>query len=362
MSKFAFTLSWTATFIQLMIRLSWSVLAVVFSYLLHLSSVEIGVVLSLFYAGYISSSIFWGIYIDYLGPKKIIFISALFSGATLIPIFFVRSTVVLYIIYLLEGFFTAGLFPSSVKIVSSFGETTKYIAFLESTAPVVLLVISLSSSLILSFWIYFYVLVVIALLLTSALSLSLKFTYTPSRGFRKIVLNRKMIKVAIIRAGELWGGWGTSSWLFPFLVLYDGIGKFDAEMLFFIYAFGQVISIPIASRSRNVVYSAKISLLLFVICSMIVAFMKDFLILIPFSFLLGVSAFLFRPTTDSLIVRLMGNENAGKSMGFANAVSQVGSLLAPLFVGELIYIGSPELAIAGLALGPLISLILLNTI
>ncbi|ARM75248.1 MFS transporter [Acidianus manzaensis] len=359
--KFVFALSWTATFIQLMLRLSWGVIAVVFSYLLHLNSVEIGAVLSLFYVGYISSSIFWGIYIDYLGPKKIIFISALLSGLTLISVLFITNVIQLYVIYLLEGVFTAGLFPSSIKIVSSIGnQVTSYIALLESAAPIVLLILAIISSLILTFWTYFYIAVIIILLSTSFLSLNLKINHTPNKGFRKIILNKKMIKASIIRAGELWGTWGTSSWLFPFLVLYDGIGKIDAEILFFFYALGQFISIILASKSKNESYAVKISLILFIISAVIVAFSKTLYLLIPISVILGISSFLYRPTTDSLIVKLMGNENAGKSMGFANAVSQIGSLLAPLFVGGLIYLGFPSLAIIGLALGPIISLILIN--
>lgn len=77
--------------------------------------------------------------------------------------------------------------------------------------------------------------------------------------------------------------------------------------------------------------------------------------------MLGISSFLYRPPTDSVIVK-MNRENAGTSMGLANAVSQVGSMTAPLMVGILISLGDPTLAIASLSLGPLTSLILVSTI
>ncbi|AWR98220.1 MFS transporter [Acidianus sulfidivorans JP7] len=346
-----------------MLRLSWGIVAVVFAYVLNLNSVEIGAVLSLFYVGYVSSSVFWGIYIDYIGPKKIIFLSALLSGVTLVSVLFVNNVIELYIIYFLEGIFTAGLFPSSIKIVSSIGNNvTTYIALLESAAPIVLLILATISPLILSFSKYFYIAIIIVLLLTSFLSMRLKIAHNPNRGFKKIILNKKMIKVSIIRAGELWGTWGTSSWLFPFLVLYDNISKFDAEILFFFYAFGQFISIILASKTKNESSTVKISLISFIAVVIIIAFEKAAYLLIPAALVLGISSFLYRPTTDSLIVKIMGNENAGKSMGFANAVSQIGSLIAPLFVGELIYLGFPSFAILGLALGPIISLILINMI
>ncbi|MGC8557509.1 MAG: hypothetical protein ACP5NC_00740 [Nitrososphaeria archaeon] len=35
-----------------------------------------------------------------------------------------------------------------------------------------------------------------------------------------------------------------------------------------------------------------------------------------------------RPSTDSIIVKIMGKENAGTSMVFANAISQIASMIA----------------------------------
>ncbi|BFH73817.1 MFS transporter [Sulfurisphaera javensis] len=354
-----FFISWTATSIQLMIRLSWGVIAVIFSKLLDLNSLEIGLVLSLFYLGYISSSILWGFYIDYIGPKKVIFISSVISGIFLLPIFFVHNVIELYLIYLIEGFSTAGLFPSSVKVISYLGNVTTYISLLESSAPIVLLILSILSSIILVYWNYFYIAIILVLLLVSFFSFFIKINHIPTKGMKNIILNKKMIKVSIIRAGELWGTWGTSSWLFPFLVLYDDIDKTSAEVLFFIYSLGQVVSIIVASRVKNEKSAVLFSLIFFILSSVIIAFIKSFYLLSPIAFILGLSSFLYRPTTDSLIVKIMGNENAGKSMGFANAVSQIGSLIAPIYVGLMIFLGFKVLAIIGLSIGPLVSLILL---
>lgn len=361
--KLEFSISWIATFIQLTLRLSWGVIAVVFASILNLNSVEIGTVLSLFYAGYISSSVIWGFYIDYVGPKKIIFISSLLSGVVLIPILFIRNLWGLYLVYFIEGLTTAGLFPSSMKVVSLISnQVTRYVSLLESSAPIVLLVVSLLSSVILDYWWYFYLVMIIVFCLISLISLRLRINHTPNKEIKKVIFNRKMLKTAVIRAGELWGTWGTSSWLFPFLVLYDGISRFYAEVLFFSYSLGQFISIILASRTRNERLTVEASLITFIVLSIVIAFIRLIPVLIPIAFILGLSSFLYRPTTDSLIIKLMGRENTGKSMGLANAVSQVGSLTAPLFVGTLIYMGLPGLAIAGLSLGPIISLALLMTL
>jgi len=361
--RFSLGLSWTATFLQLVLRLSWGVVAVTFAYMLHMTSVEIGTVLFLFYVGYVSSSIIWGIFIDRVGPKRSIFISALLSGI-FIPFFiFVGSIYELYLLYFIEGLLTAGLFPSSVKIVSSIERPlTPYLALLESSAPIVLLLLATLSSVILIYWKFFYLLIFIGLILTSFLSFFLNVKVSNSRNARKVILNKRVGKVSIIRAGELWGTWGTSSWLFPFLVLYDNMPEKISEILFILYAIGQVFSIILSGRLSRIIEDiklVKISLILFIISTAIVSLNRNLYFLIPFSVILGISSFMYRPPTDSIVVKIMGKENAGTSMGFANAISQIGSMIAPLFVGIVISIGNPTLAIDSLMIGPLMSFLLI---
>ncbi|BBG24108.1 MFS transporter [Sulfuracidifex tepidarius] len=361
--RFSLGLSWTATFLQLALRLSWGVVAVTFAYILHMTSVEIGTVLFLFYVGYVSSSILWGIFIDRVGPKNSIFISALLSGI-FIPFFiFVKSIYELYLLYFIEGLLTAGLFPSSVKIVSSLERPlTPYLALLESSAPIVLLLLAIFSGIILIYWKFFYISIFIGLILTSLLSFFLNVKVSKPKSARKVILNKRVGKVSIIRAGELWGTWGTSSWLFPFLVLYDSVPERLSEILFVLYAVGQVFSIILSGRLSRIIEDIKLvktSLILFIISIIIVSFIKNPYFLMPISVILGISSFMYRPPTDSIVVKIMGKENAGTSMGFANAVSQIGSMIAPLFVGIVISIGSPMLAIDSLIIGPLLSLLII---
>ncbi len=359
--KFSLGLSWTATFLQLALRLGWGIVSVSFAYILHMTSVEIGMVLFLFYVGYVSSSVFWGIFIDKAGPKKSIFISALLSGIFLPFFIFIKNVYELYALYFMEGLLTAGLFPSSVKIVSSLEKPlTPYLAILESSAPIVLLMLSLLSGLILVYWKLFYLALFVGLISTSILSFLLKVTVSKPLSSRKVILNKSVGKVSIIRAGELWGTWGTSSWLFPFLVLYDNFPEKLSEMLFILYAIGQVISIVLSGRLSRIIEDIKLvkaSLILFIVSTLIVSLVKDPYFLLPISIILGISSFMYRPPTDSIVVKIMGKENAGTSMGFANAVSQIGSMIAPLLVGIIISIGNPMLAIDSLALGPILSLI-----
>ncbi|EWG06758.1 MAG: major facilitator superfamily transporter [Candidatus Aramenus sulfurataquae] len=364
--KYSFALGWLLTFLQLALRLGWGVVAVVFAVSLHLTPVEIGAVLFLFYLGYTSSSVLWGAMIDKEGPRKAMFISATFSGLLLPLVFLAKNVDELYAIYLLEGVLTAGIYPSAVKVVSaSGGSLTLYLALLDSAAPVVTLVISSLSGEILSSWTFYYVTLSLGLFLGGLLSLSLKVSTLKSTQLRKVLLDRRVIYVSLIRAGEQWGLWGTSSWLFPFLVLYDGVPVKLSEILFLLYGVGQFTSTLVSgllSRTVDDVKLVKVTLAAFVALVFALPLAKEASFLIPLSFLLGVFSFIYRPPTDSLVVKVMGSRHAGTSMGFANAISQAGSMVAPLFVGEVISLGLKGFAIDSLAFGPLASLALVTLV
>ncbi|WP_048057068.1 MFS transporter [Vulcanisaeta moutnovskia] len=362
-----FIIAWSVTFLQLAVRLGWGVVSVTMAELLRLNPVQIGLVLTLFYIGYMTSSIPWGALIDRFGPSKAILVSGTLSSAVILMLFLANTFTQILLLYLMAGFLTAGLFPSAMKIASYSTQEKVHsrVAMLESAAPIVLIALSAASPLIITHWRTFYLAIFLALLTASLSSIGLKVVSSKYARPKSVLMNLRVAKAVAIRAGELWGSWGTSSWLLPFLVLYDGIKGILPVLLFFIYSLGQLISIFLASVLPKSIGERKvieISLTAFIVCDFLAAILlKDTLLLFPIFLALGISSFLYRPPTDVLIIKIMGNEYAGTSMGYANAVSQLGSMVAPIFVGFAISI-SPILGVLSLALGPLISLIILYMI
>lgn len=362
-----FVIAWSVTFLQLSVRLGWGVVSVAVAELLRLNSVQIGLVLTLFYIGYVVSSIPWGVLIDRIGPSKSILISGTLSSAVILMLFLASNFLQILLLYLIAGFLTAGLFPSAMKIVSHSTQDRVHgrVALLESAAPIVLITLSAASPLIITHWRTFYLVIFLALLTASLSSVGLKIGGSRDARPKSVLMNSRVAKAVVMRAGELWGSWGTSSWLLPFLVLYDGIKGVLPVLLFFTYSLGQLVSIFLASvlpKSIGEKRVIELSLAAFIACDVLAAILlKETLLLFPVFLVFGISSFLYRPPTDVLIIRIMGNENAGTSMGYANAVSQVGSMVAPIFVGLAISI-SPILGVLSLALGPLVSLIILYTI
>ncbi|ABW01694.1 MFS transporter [Caldivirga maquilingensis] len=359
-----FIIAWSVTFLQLTVRLGWGVVSVAVAELLRLSSVQIGLVLTLFYIGYVVSSIPWGVFIDKVGPGKSILISGTFSSIVILALFLAGNFTQILLLYLAAGFLTAGLFPSAMKIASYSTQERVHgrVALLESAAPIALIALSVASPLIITHWRIFYLVVFFALLIASLSSIGLKVSGSKDARPRKVLMNLRVAKAVVIRAGELWGTWGTSSWLLPFLILYNGINGMLSELFFFTYSLGQLVSIFLASVLPKLIGERRvieISLIAFIICDLLaVTLIKVTLLFFPIFLVLGISSFLYRPPTDVLIIRIMGNENAGTSTGYANAVSQVGSMVAPIFVGIAISV-RPVFGILSLALGPLVSLIIL---
>ena len=362
-----FIIAWSITFLQLAVRLGWGIVSVVAAELLRLSSVQIGLVLTLFYIGYVVSSIPWGILIDKAGPSRAILISGTLSSMIILLLSLAKTYTQILLLYLMAGLLTAGLFPSAIKIVSYSGQERVHgrVALLESAAPIVLAILSAASPLIIKYWRTFYLVIFLALLTVSSSSITIKIRGSRNTKPRDVLISFMMAKAVVIRTGELWGTWGTSSWLLPFLALYDGLRGILPELLFFTYSIGQLISIFLASALPKLMGEKKVikvSLIIFIICDLSAILLLTYvLLLFPLFLIFGASSFLYRPPTDVLIIKIMGNENAGTSTGYANAVSQVGSMVAPIFVGLAISI-YPVLGILRVALGPLLSLIMLYTI
>ncbi|MEM3947736.1 MAG: MFS transporter, partial [Metallosphaera sp.] len=109
---------WIGTYLQLTIRLSWGVLVYPISKLLGLNPVQMGLVATSFYIGYVISSVPWGLIIDRFGPIRTMFVSSVFLAGLNLFLFFFTSYVILLITSLIEAIVASSIFPSAMKIVS----------------------------------------------------------------------------------------------------------------------------------------------------------------------------------------------------------------------------------------------------
>ncbi|BCS93213.1 MFS transporter [Metallosphaera javensis (ex Sakai et al. 2022)] len=365
---------WFGTFLQLTVRLSWGVIVVPISKLLHLNPVQMGLVATFFYVGYVASSIPWGLVIDKVGPVTSMFASSLPLAILNLILFFYVNYPILLGIYLVEGLIASAIFPSAMKIVSVLHSRderlTFYVGLLESASPVTILILSLITGLLLNYWRFFFLGMTVMFLVFAGLALSLRMRIESSeikRSFR-VILRKEIFLATLLRLGELWATWGTTTWIFSMLVLYRHFPTALSTIFLGLFGLGQlvgIISVERAVKRMGDMGLILLSLVGFMFVSLSIVYSPD-LIVIMEAFFLGMFSFSYRPPTDSLIMKIAGSGSAATSIGYANAVSQVGTMIAPVFIGFILYLsGNFTLSMLGLDTGCIIgiaSLIILSRI
>ncbi|WP_016729986.1 MFS transporter [Saccharolobus islandicus] len=359
--------SWIGTFLQLFLRLSWGVISLPIALLFHLNSIQIGLVATVFYIGYVVSSIPWGLVIDKIGPSSAVeYASILLVGMNLLLFLFLTSYAILLVAYLIEGLITAAIFPSAMKIVAvSYSNSSKftfYVALVESARPITIITLGIIASFLLHLWRFIYLIMAISFGLIAIFSHfnRIDVNRTEIKRSFKIILDRKITIATIVRLGELWSTWGTTTWIFPMLVLYRNISPTLSGIFLLLFGVGQLVGILSVERlverfgDRTVIL---INLIGFILLTFSIIFSNNIDIL-PEAFLLGIFSFSYRPPTDSLIMRIAGQSSAGTSIGYANAVSQIGTMIAPSFVGLTLYLThSFSISMLALDVGCIISII-----
>jgi len=359
--------SWIGTFLQLFLRLSWGVISLPIALVFHLNSIQIGLVATVFYIGYIVSSIPWGLIIDRIGPNSAVeYASILLVGMNLLLFLFLTSYAILLVAYLIEGLITAAIFPSAMKIVAvSYSNSSKftfYVALVESAGPITIITLGIIASFLLDLWRFIYLIMATSFGLIAIFSHfnRIDVNRTEIKRSFKIILDRKITIATLIRLGELWSTWGTTTWIFPMLVLYRNISPTLSGIFLLLFGVGQLVGILSVERSverfgdRTVIL---INLIGFILLTFSIIFSNNIDIL-PEAFLLGIFSFSYRPPTDSLIMRIAGQSSAGTSIGYANAVSQIGTMIAPSFVGLALYLThSFSISMLALDVGCIISII-----
>ncbi|AKV78525.1 ABC transporter permease [Metallosphaera sedula] len=351
---------WFGTFLQLTVRLSWGIIVVPISALLHLNPVQMGLVATFFYVGYVASSVPWGLMIDKVGPVKAMLIASFPLAILNLFLFFYLSYPILLGVYLVEGLIASAIFPSAMKIVSILHSKderlTFYVALLETASPITILVLSLVAGLLLNFWRFFFLGMTAMFLVFAGLTLSLRMKIESSeirRSFR-VILRREIFLATLLRLGELWATWGTTTWIFSMLVLYRHFPSTLSTLFLGLFGLGQlvgIISVEKAVKRIGDINLIFLSLVGFIIISLSIVFSPEIAV-IGEALLLGIFSFSYRPPTDSLIMKIAGSGSAATSIGYANAVSQVGTMIAQVFIGIILYLTkSFTLSVLGLDTG-----------
>ncbi|AEB95310.1 major facilitator transporter [Metallosphaera cuprina Ar-4] len=177
-----------------------------------------------------------------------------------------------------------------------------------------------------------------------------------------VLFKREIFLATLLRFGELWATWGTTTWIFYLLVIYRGFPTYVSTIFLGLFGLGQLIGIISVEKAVNKLNDMKvilISLLAFIIFSLTLTFLPENIALVDAA-LLGVFSFAYRPPTDSLIMKIAGSSSAATSIGYANSISQLGTMIVPTFVGSILFLTKSFLAsIIGVNVGCVLGLVAL---
>ncbi len=358
---------WLGTFLQLTIRSSWGVISVPIAIILHLNSLEIGLVATSFYLGYILTSVPWGITIDKIGPERVISYCSLFLSVINVGLFLYQGSYALILsAYLLEGLIASGIFPSAMKILAmryQGASLTSAVGLLDGALPVTMLLLGSTASLILSSWRYVFLMLSVGFAIIYLLTVrgEARVQQVSPRKSITVFTDKKILFATLMRFGEMWATWGTITWIFPLLVLYRGIPTYLSGSFLLLFGLGQLLGIISVDRiarrlgDRNVILA---NLLGFMLLTFLMTLTGDPLVLLIEALPLGVVSFAFRPPTDALIMKLSGNGRAGTSIGFANSISQTATMIVPSFIGFVLLVTHDfTVSIMSLDIGCVISIL-----
>ncbi len=134
--------------------------------------------------------------------------------------------------------------------------------------------------------------------------------------------------------------WGVTTWTNQFMVKQVGISPVEAGSIMVIYGLCAFFAKPLIgfiSDKLSMPKNRLAALALFVLAPVLIIFAKsNSLALLQITApLLGVAAFMYSPLTNALSIHLAPEGMKATSAGFVNLFNQIGSLSAPLILGQV---------------------------
>lgn len=192
---------------------------------------------------------------------------------------------------------------------------------------------------------------------------------TPSMGVAEslslICKTRNVWLMSIVGLCATGATWGVTNWANLFMTQNVGVSAVTAGSIVAIYGAAAFVSKPligIISDHLNVKKNVIAAVLLFCFAPALIAFActtSESLLYVTGT-ITGVTAFIYSPLTNALAVAVAPAGCRGTSAGFVNLFNQIGSLSAPMVLGNVLSAtGSYQTAMMSIAVLPVIAGIVL---
>ncbi len=369
-------IAWIAFLLSFIDRLAWANVAVPVGESLGLTVAALGVFVTAFYIGYVTSNAIGGFFVDRLGGRLMLMLGLVFLGLFTFCFSYVRSVGTGIVLQALMGLAAGVDYAACIKLLTAwFGIRDRGRAvgfFLTATSLGVVTTNLIVPTLLKDFgWGGMYQ-GLGAVTMTCGIITFLVLRDAPSSASEKgvdrpnfavLFHNRDLLFLAAAGFGALWGTWGVAFWANALLVKGHGFSVEQAGLIVALFGIGAVVAKPLIGLISDWLGGIRrvpilICLAGFVVMLLVFGALRTataFMLMAP---LLGVFAFVYSPLMAALIAEVAGRRLAGSATGLTNALWQLGSAIVPLAVGAVYHASNSfYAAFITLAAGPLLGTI-----
>lgn len=160
-------------------------------------------------------------------------------------------------------------------------------------------------------------------------------------GIRQVTSSRNIRLLAIAGLFATGSTWGVTNWTNLYMVKELHIATATAAGIMVIYGLASLSVKPMAGFLSDIVplrknYTASLCLVLFSLAILQFAFCSNANNLAITAPLLGIGAFAYSPLTNALGLYVAPDNLRGTTIGFINLFNQIGSMTAPLLLGQVV--------------------------
>lgn len=342
---------------------------------------SLGAFATAYYIGYVVSNAFGGFLSDAFGGRVVLTISLLGAGIAMICFGSVTSPTVGIAVQAVVGFFAGADYAAGVRLIAGWfrpdelglalGLFVTATSIGTAVANLVVPTLISNSGWQASYHVFGAISIVVAIILfvTVRPGPLLDSVEEPRRNssrkpdFGALARNRDLLLTCLAGLCAFWGLYGFVTWSNALMIKGHGMGSEITGVVVAIFAISAIISKPVigfvSDRFFHGARKAPIIALFGAFSALLVLFGMlatpvAFLIAAPF---LGLTAYGWSPLIISLVPRLVPTWVTGAASGIANAIWQIGSILAPMAVGAVFAAtGSFQAAFLTLAAGPLVGM------
>lgn len=366
-------LAWLAFLLSYVDRLAWANVTTIVGNELNLPVAALGVFVTSFYVGYVTSNFIGGIASDRLGSRLMLTLSMAGLGIATFAFSFTRSIAFGLAAQSFMGLFAGTDYATGVRLIASWfdrADRGKAMGIFMTATSLGVIVTNLIVPSILPalHWNGVYR-ALAAITLTGAVLCFLVIRDAPSEAPTQrfqvadcldLFRNRDFVLVTLSGFGAMWGTWGFAFWASTLMIRARHLSTAEAASIVALFGVGAIISKPLIGLLSDWLGGVRripviILLLSFVAILLVFGSLEtrtQFRIVAP---ILGVAAFAYSPLLGALVTEIAGTHRAGSSAGVSNAFWQLGSVIVPLAVGVVFEATqSFNAAFITLAAGPLL--------